>query len=100
MLFGAPVVRASSPPKCFDRDCVGRRRTGTIHGNVYHSVREKQGIVVYRLHILQTVTSLRVVSPVLRGYDLLKIANINLLQEVTLSLWRKIVPRQSGGNGA
>ena len=57
---------------------MGRRRTGTIHGNVYHSVREKQGIVVYRLHILQTVTSLRVVSPVLRGYDLLKIANTNL----------------------
>ena len=28
-----------------DRDCVGRRRTGTRHGNVYRSVREKQGIV-------------------------------------------------------
>ena len=28
-----------------DRDCVGRRRTGTRLGNVYRSVREKQGIV-------------------------------------------------------
>ena len=27
---------------------VGRRRAGTRHGNVYRSVREKQGIVVYR----------------------------------------------------
>ena len=29
-----------------DRDCVGRRRTGTRQGNVYLRVREKQGIVV------------------------------------------------------
>ena len=57
---------------------MGRRRTGTRHDNVYHSVRVKQGIVVYRLHILQTVTSLRVVSLVFRGYDLLKISNTNL----------------------
>ena len=55
------VVPASSPTKCLDRDCVGRRRTGT-HDNVYRSVREKQGNVVYRQRVLQTVTSLRVVS--------------------------------------
>ena len=41
---------------------VGRRPTGTRHGNVYRSVREKQGNVVYRQRVLQTVTSLRVVS--------------------------------------
>ena len=79
---------------------MGSRCTGTRHGNVYHSVREKQGIVVYRLHILQTVTSLRVVSLVFRGYDLLKIANINPQQEATPSLKKKLVPRKSGGNGA
>ena len=31
-----------------EQDCVGRSLTGTRHGNVYCSVREKQGIVVYR----------------------------------------------------
>ena len=41
---------------------MGRRRTGTRHGNVYRSVREKQGHVVYRQRVLQIVTSLRVVS--------------------------------------
>ena len=56
------VVLASSPPKSLDWDCVGRRLTGTRHGNVYRSVREKQGNVVYRQCVLQTVTSLRVVS--------------------------------------
>ena len=56
---------------------MGRRRTGTRHGNVYRSVREKRGNVVYRQRVLQTVTSLRVVSLVFRGHDLLKIANIN-----------------------
>ena len=88
------MVRASffsdTPPKCLDRDCVGRRRTENRHGNVYRSVREKQGIVVYRQRVLQTVTSLRVVSLVFRGHDLLKIANINPQQEATLSLWKKI----------
>ena len=89
---------------------MGRRRTGTRHGNVYRSVREKQGNVVYRQRVLQTVTSLRVVSLVFRGYDLLKIANINpqqeshygscSQQEATLSLWKKLVPRESGGNGS
>ena len=83
------VVRASSPPKCLDRNCVGRRRTGTRHGNVYRSVREKQGNVVYRQLVLQTARSLRVVSLVFRGHDLLKIANINPQQEATLSLWKK-----------
>ena len=64
---------------------MGRRRTGTRHGNVYRSVREKQGNVVYRQRVLQTVTPLRDVSLVFRGQDLLKIANINPQQEATLS---------------
>ena len=89
------MVRVSSPPKLLDRDCVGGRRTGTRHGNVYRSVREKQGNVVYRHRVLQTVTSLRVISLFFRGHDLLKIANINPQQEATLSLWKKISsPRQ------
>ena len=106
---------------------MGRRRTGTRHGNVYRSVRENQGNVVYqqlvlqprpqgvslknthffkgkalgtRLLVLQTVRSLRVVSLVFRGHDPLKIANINPQQEATLSLWKKkLVPRESGGKG-
>ena len=79
---------------------MGRRRTGTGHGNVYCSVREKQGNVVYRQRVYQTVTSLRVVSLVFRGHDLMKIANINPQQEETLLLWKKLVPRESGGDGA
>ena len=78
---------------------MGRRHTGTRH-NVYRSVREKQGNVVYPQRVLQTVTFLRVVSLVFRVYDLLKIANINPQQEATLSLWKKIVPRESAGNEA
>ena len=78
---------------------MGRRRTGTRH-NVYRSVREKQGNVVYRQRVLQTVTSLRVISLMFRGHDLQKIANINSQQEVTLSLWKELVPRESAGNGA
>ena len=94
------VVLASSRRKCLERDCVGRRRTGTRHGNVYRIVGEKQGNAVYRERVLRTVTSLRVVSLVFRGHDLLEIANINPQQEVTLSLWKKLVLRESGGNGA
>ena len=60
---------------------MGRRSTGTRHGNVYRSVREKQGIVVYRQRVLQTVTSLGVVSLVFRGNDFLKIVNFNPQQE-------------------
>ena len=69
---------------------MGRRRTGTrhMHGNVYRSVREKQENVVSGQRVLQTVTSLRVVSLVSRGHDLLKIANIYPQQEATLSLWK------------
>ena len=78
---------------------MGRRRTGTRHGNVYVSVREKQGIVVYRLRVLQTVTSLGVILLVFRRNDLLKIANFNPQQEARFSLWKKLVPRESGGNG-
>ena len=70
---------------------MGRRRTGTRH-NVYRSVREKQGNVVCRQRVLQTVTSLRIVSLVFRGYDLLKITKIstNPQQEATLLVWKKI----------
>ena len=93
------MVRASAPPKCLDRDCVGRRRTGTRHGNVYRSVREKQGNVVYRQRVLQTVTSLGVVSLVFRGHDLLKIAIFDPQQEARFLLWKKSVLQESGGNG-
>ena len=69
------VVRASSPLKCLDRDCVGRRPTGTRRGNAYRGVREKLGNVVYRQRVLQTVTSLSVaVSLLFGGHNLLKIA--------------------------
>ena len=81
---------------------MGRRRTGTRLDNVYRSVREKQGNVVCRQRVLQTVTSLRIVSLVFRGYDLLKITKIstNPQQEATLLVWKKLVPRESVGNGA
>ena len=72
----------------------------TAATSVYRSVREKQGNAVYRQRVLQTVTSLRVISLVFRGHDLRKIANINPQQEATLSLWKKLVPRESTGNGA
>ena len=83
------IAGIDTPPNCLDRDCVGRRRTGTRHGNAYRSIREKQGIVVYRQHVLQTVTSLRVVSLVFRGHDLLKITNSNRQQEARFLLWKK-----------
>ena len=69
---------------------MGRRRTGTRHGNVYLSVREKQGIVVYRQRVLQKVTSLGVVSLVFRGHDFLKIANFNPQQEARFFAMEKI----------
>ena len=79
----------------------GRRRTRNRHDNVYRIVREKQGIVVYRQCALQTVTSLRVVSLVIRGHDLLKITNINPQQEARFLLWKKLdYSRDCGGNGA
>ena len=68
---------------------MGRRRTGTRHGNVDRRVREKQGNVVYRQRVLQTMRSLHGVLLVFRAHDLLKIANINPQQEATLSLWEK-----------
>ena len=70
---------------------MGRRRTGTRHGNVYRRDREKQGIVVYRQRVLQTVTSLGVVSLVFRRHDLLKIANFNPQQEARVLLWKKFL---------
>ena len=69
---------------------MGRRRTGTRHGNVYRSVREKQGIVVYQQRVLQTVTSLRVVSLVFRGHELLKITNIKPQQKARFFLSKKL----------
>ena len=73
--------------------------TRTRHGNVYRGVREKQGIVVYRQCVLQTVTHLCVfVSLVFRGLDVLKIANINPQQEARFSLWKKLVLRESDEN--
>ena len=83
------IAGIDTPPNCLDRDCVGRRRTGTRHGNVYRSIREKQGIVVYHQRVVQTVASLRVVSLVFRGYDLLKITNSNRQQEARFLLWKK-----------
>ena len=69
---------SDTPPKCLHRDCVGRRQTGTRHGNVYVSVREKQGIVVYRQRVLQTVTSgSECCFTIISRQDLLKIANFN-----------------------
>ena len=62
------------------------------------SVREKQGIVVYRQRVLQTVTSLGVVSLVFRGHDLLKIATFSPQQEARFSLRKKLVPRERGGS--
>ena len=88
-MWSERVFLSGMPPKCLDRDCVGRRRTGTRHGNVYRSVREKQENVVYRQRVLQTVTSLHVVSLVFRGHDLLKITNINPQQEARFLLWKK-----------
>ena len=60
-----------------------------LSGNVYRSDREKQGIIVYRQRVLQTVTSPGVVSLVFRRHDLLKIANFNPQQEARFSLWKK-----------
>ena len=51
---------------------------------------KNRGIVVYRQHVLQTVTSLRVVSLVFRGHDLLKITNINPQQEARFSVLKKL----------
>ena len=69
-----------------------------VGGNVYRSVIEKQGIVagivVYRQRVLQTVTSLGVVSLAFRRYDLLKIANFNPQQEARFSLWKKLFPER------
>ena len=62
---------------------------------------EKNGELLFIGNVvLQTVTSLRVVSLVFRGRDLLKVANINSQQEAKFSVWKKLVPRESGGNGA
>ena len=67
---------------------------------------KKKGIVVYLQRVFQTVTSLRVVSLLFRGHDLLKIPNINTQQAPVPSKkphfrsGKKLVLRESGGNGA
>ena len=67
---------------------------------------KKKGIVVYQRRVFQTVTSLRVVSLLFRGPDLLKIPNINPQKGPVTSkkphfhYGKKLVPRESGGNGA
>ena len=92
-------IFSDTPPKFLDQDCVGRHWTGTRHDNVYRSVREKH--LVYWQRVLQTVTPLGIVSLVFSaGHDLLKITNFNPQQEArSVSLWKKLVPRESGGNG-
>ena len=103
MTWSERIFSSDTPPKCLHRDCVGRRRTGTGHGNVYLSVREKQGIVTGNYFIsnvfylvLQTVISLGVVSLVFVGHDLLKIADFNPRQEARFSLWKKINSPREG----
>ena len=79
---------------------MGRRRTGTRGGNVYLSVREKRGIVVYQQRVLQTVTSLGVLSLVFRRRqrppENLKFWSPARSQIFTMETIR---PRESGGNG-
>ena len=36
---------SDTPLRYLDRDCVGRRRTGTRHGNVYRSVKENRELL-------------------------------------------------------
>ena len=95
MRFGSrgqsEIFFSDTPPKCLERDCVGRRLTGARHDNVYRNVREKQGIAITNSDI-----SLRVVSLVFRGLDLLKVANINPQRKAKFSLWKKLVLRESG----
>ena len=64
------------------------------------SEKNKEMLIVFRQRVLQTVTSVRVVSLVFRGHDFQKIANINPQEEATLSLWKKLVPLDGAGNGA
>ena len=79
-------------------------REDAVQG-IYRIVREKQGIVVYRQCALQTVTSLRVVSLVFRGHDLLKITNINPQRSSSSSIMpdfrygKNSILRESGENG-
>ena len=84
---------SDTSPKCLDRDCVGRRHTENRHGNVYRYTYtvapEKNRELLFRQIVLQTVTSLRVVSLEFRRNDLLKITNINPQQEARFSLWKK-----------
>ena len=77
----------------------GRRLTGTRHGNVYRSVRKKQGIVVYQQRVLQTVASLRVVSLVLLGTSSWKSQILIPSKKPGFRYGKKLVHRESSGNG-
>ena len=39
------IIFSDTPPKCLERDYVGRRHTGTRHGNVYRRVRENRELL-------------------------------------------------------
>ena len=85
-------------PKCFDREGVGRRHTRTRHSNVYRSVREKQGVVVYRQCVFTTSDISACCFTSISRAHRLKIANIRPQQEGRFSLCKKLVLRESGGN--
>ena len=68
---------SDTPPKCSDRDCVERHRSGTRHGNVYRSLGQKQAFTSSNIELC-------FVSLVFRGHDHLKIANINPQQGARL----------------
>ena len=104
MSFGSrassEVFFSDTPPKYLERDCVGRRVTGTRRGNVYRSRQRKSGnCCLSATCFTNSDISLRVVLLVFRELHLLKIANINLQQEARFSLWKKLFLRESGENG-
>ena len=90
MLFGS-----RGPSEFFLR--YATEMPGTGHGNVYLRVREKQGtsftnsdiIWVLFHYYFEDTTSCAV----------LKIANFNPQQEARFMLWKKLIPRESGGDG-
>ena len=93
------MVRASSPPKCLHLDCVGKRRTGTRHGNDYRNVREKQGNVVYRQRVLQIVTTCCFTS-VLRARPPENCKYQFPARSHTFPMEKLSFPREKGGNRA
>ena len=86
---GETMVFSDQPYRDQAWQCLPQRQRKT--GNCYLSAKR----------VLQTVTSLRVVSLVFRGHDLLKISNINpQLARSQIFAMEKISSRQSSGNGA